>query len=95
MQQKLHKLKIETSSQFVAENVEKVAARGPHAGKGERGVGGVGVYPPSLLRNTPSSRIVCRKTPSVGTDGIRNTKLLDRFRCVIPYVMSGCLYCLR
>ena len=53
--------------------------------------------PPSLLRDTLSSRIVGRdqllwNLMVQGTQGFRQVRAA---RCVIPYVLCGCLYCLR
>ena len=53
--------------------------------------------PPRLLRDTLSSRIVYRdrllwNSMVQGTQGFRQVQAA---RCVIPYVLYGCLYCLR
>ena len=53
--------------------------------------------PPSLLRDTLSCRIVGRdrllwNSMVQGTQGFRQVRVV---RCVIPYVLCGCLYCLR
>ena len=53
--------------------------------------------PPSLLRNTLNSRIVGRdrllwNSMVQGTQGFRQVRAT---RCVIPYILCGCLYCLR
>ena len=52
--------------------------------------------PPSLLRDTLSSRLVGRdqllwNSMVQGTQGFRQVRAA---RCVIPYVLCGCLYCL-
>ena len=53
--------------------------------------------PPSLLRDTLSSRVVGRdrllwNSMVQGTQRFRQVRAAS---CVIPYVLCGCLYCLR
>ena len=53
--------------------------------------------PPSLLRDTLSSRVVSRdrllwNLMGQGTQRFRKVRAAN---CVIPYVLCGCLYCLR
>ena len=53
--------------------------------------------PPSLLRDTLSSRIVCRDRLLWNSmvQGTQRFRQVQAASCVIPYVLCGYLYCLR